>query len=73
MPSFSFKNSFPTLDWTLIAQVPYDEALVPMHNFGWRFIYLVLFTGLTVVGSALVYSRLLSRPIIETDPHLDEL
>ncbi len=73
LPSFSFKNSFPTLDWTLITEEPYDEALVPMYNFGWRFIYLVLFTGLAVVGSALVYSRLLSRPIIETDAHLDEL
>jgi len=73
LPQFQFKDRLPEIDWYVVVQVPYDEVSAPFRNINTWFFYIVFFMGAVVVILALIFSWLLSKPVIETDPHLERL
>ncbi len=73
LPSTRLKDSFPELDWYLVVEQPYEQAYGSFLNIRANFIWLVVFSVLLVGILSLVFSRLLARPVIETDPHLEQL
>jgi hypothetical protein len=73
LPGSRFRDSFPTLNWTLVAQQGYSEMLLPFYRINTRFFYIILFVVLLVVACSLLYSKLLTRAPVETDPHLERL
>jgi bacteriorhodopsin len=54
-------------------QQPRDEALAIFRNINTRFLYILLFTVLVVVFLSFFVSWYLSKPLIEVDPHLEQL
>jgi hypothetical protein len=73
LPQFQFRERLPEIDWHLVVQVPYDEVSAPFRNINTWFFYIVFFMGAVVVILALIFSWLLSKPVIESDPHLERL
>jgi hypothetical protein len=73
LPQFRMKDSLPELDWYLTVQQPRDEALAIFRNINTRFLYILLFTVLVVVFLSFFVSWYLSKPLIEVDPHLEQL
>ncbi len=63
----------PELDWILVVQEPYEEVFSPFRNLNRRFIYIAVFGIALVLVLALIFSRILSRPVIEVDPHLERI
>jgi hypothetical protein len=73
LPQFQFRDRLPETDWSVVVQVPYDEVSAPFRNINTWFFYIVFFMGAVVVILAFIFSWLLSKPVIETDPHLERL
>jgi hypothetical protein len=73
LPQFRLKDRMPELDWHLVVQQPYEEVFSPFQNLTRWFIYIVVFSIVLVLVLALIFSRILSRPAIEADPHLERL
>ena len=67
LPQFRFKDKLPEVDWNVVIQVPYDEVSAPFRNINTWFFYIVFILGAVVVILALIFSWLLSKPVIETD------
>ena len=73
LPRFRVKQTYPELDWYRIIQQPYSEAFAPFSNIDTRLFYITLFSLLVVVILSRIFSWILSRPVIEIDPHLERL
>ena len=73
LPQFRLKDRMPELDWILVVQEPYEEVFSPFRNLNRRFIYIAVFGIALVLVLALIFSRILSRPVIEVDPHLERI
>jgi hypothetical protein len=73
LPPFRLKDSLPELDWVLAVSQPRNEALSFFRNINSRFAYIILFTVVVVGILSVLFSWVLSKPVIETDPHLERL
>lgn len=73
LPTTRLKETYPELDWYLVVSQPHDAAYGTFLNLHLDYLWLVAFSVLLVFVLAIVYSRLLARPVIETDPHLEQL
>jgi hypothetical protein len=73
LPPFRLKDSLPELDWVLAVSQPRNEALSFFRNINSRFAYIILFTVVLVGLLSVFFSWMLSKPVIETDPHLERL
>lgn len=73
LPEFGVKEKIPELDWLVIIQSPYDDVFAPFGNLRSWFTYISLCSIALVVVLSLVFTWLLSKPIIETDPHLEKV
>ena len=73
LPQFRLKDRMPELDWILVVQEPYEEVFSPFRNLNRWFIYIAVFGVALVLVLALIFSRILSRPVIEVDPHLERI
>lgn len=73
LPQFRLKDRMPELDWYLVVQEPYEEVFSPFRNLNSWFIYIAVFGVALVLVLALIFSRILSRPAIEADPHLERI
>lgn len=73
LPSFRFKDQFPGLDWVMVAELPCTEAFAPLQQMNRWFLFIVLFAFLMVLGSAAAFSWMLSKPVVEIDPHLERV
>jgi hypothetical protein len=73
MPRTKLKDTYPELDWYVAVQQPRDEAFLPFNRFTIRFLYIILFTVVTVLMLSLVFTWIMGKPVIETDPHLERL
>ena len=73
LPQFRIKDLIPDLDWYVVTNGPYDEVFAPFQNLEARFIYIVVGSLVVVVVLAIVFSRMLSKPVIASDPHLERL
>jgi hypothetical protein len=73
LPNFSIKDRIPELDWIVVIQAPYDEVFLPFQNLRSWFVYIVLGSIILIMTLSLFFSWVLSKPIIETDPHLEKV
>ena len=73
LPHFRIKDQIPELDWQVIIQAPYDEVFLPFQNLRSWFVYIVLLSVILIMVLSMVFSWVLSKPIIETDPHLEKV
>ena len=73
LPQAGVKTEIPELDWVLVVESPYAEVFSPFRNLRSWFLYIVLFSVGLVILLSLFFTWILSRPIIETDPHLDRV
>ncbi len=73
LPRSRLKDQMPELNWILVVQQPYDEVFSPFRNLNSRFIYFAVFGVALVLVMALIFSRILSKPAIEVDPHLERI
>jgi sensor histidine kinase YesM len=73
LPQFRIKDRIPELDWQVIIQAPYDEVFLPFQNLRSWFVYIVLMSVILIMLLSMVFSWVLSKPIIETDPHLEKV
>lgn len=73
LPRSSIKDQIPELDWSVIIQAPYDEVFLPFQNLRSWFVYIVLASIILIMALSLFFSWVLSKPIIETDPHLEKV
>ncbi len=67
------QETYPELDWYLLVREPEEATYGPLLNLNWQFLGIVLFSVLVVLASAAVFSWLLTRPVIESDPQLNKL
>lgn len=73
LPTLSIKDRIPELDWHVIMQAPYEEVFMPFQNLRSWFVYIVLASVILVMVLSMIFSWVLSKPIIETDPHLEQV
>jgi len=73
LPQFRIKDRIPELDWHVIIQAPFDEVFLPFQNLRSWFVYIVLMSVILIMLLSMVFSWVLSKPIIETDPHLEKV
>ncbi len=73
LPQFRIKDLIPDLDWYVVINGAYDEVFAPFQNLNKWFIYIVVASLLVVVVLAIIFSRMLSKPLIESDPHFERL
>ncbi len=73
LPQFRINDLIPDLDWYVVINGAYDEVFAPFQNLNKWFIYIVVSSLLVVVILAILFSRMLSKPLIESDPHLERL
>jgi len=69
----SFAETFPHLNWLIVASLPVKGLLGPLSQLRNYFIALLLGVFLAAFVVTLMLSRVESRPIIEEDPHLERL
>lgn len=68
-----FRETYSELDWYLVVQEPHPTATGPFSKINLHFLYVLVFSIIVVLVLSFVFSKVLSKPIIETDPHLDKL
>jgi hypothetical protein len=73
LPRSGIKDQIPELDWNVIIQAPHSEVFLPFQHLRSWFVYIAIFSVIVIIVLSLVFSWVLSRPIIETDPHLKEV
>ncbi len=73
LPQFRIKDLIPDLDWYVVINGSYDEVFAPFQNLNTWFIYIVIGSLVLVVILAIAFSRILSKPVIASDPHLERL
>lgn len=73
LPQTRLKSIFPELDWYLVAQKSRRALYGYFLNITWSYLYIVLFSVAVVGALSLLFSWILQRPVIETDPHLEQL
>jgi hypothetical protein len=73
LPQFKMKDSLPELDWYLTVEQPRSEALLLFGNINTKFVYILVFTVVLVGLLSVLFSWILAKPVIETDPHLERL
>lgn len=67
------KDTYPELDWYLMVERPHSSEIGAFAGMNLKFIYIVIFSAVVVLILSWVFSKVLARPIIETDPHLEKL
>jgi len=73
MPKFTIKSKIPTLDWVVLVESPYSEVFAPFRNLRSWFVYFAILSVALVILLAVIFTWILSKPIIETDPHLEQV
>ncbi len=73
LPRNRLKDTYPELDWYLVVSQPYRDAYGSFLNLHTNYLWLVVFSVLLVFVLSFVFTKLLARPVIETDPHLEQL
>ncbi|UCF39026.1 MAG: cache domain-containing protein, partial [Acidobacteriota bacterium] len=73
LPTLSVKDRLPELGWTLVIQAPYEDVVFPIRDLKRWFLYIVIFSVSLVIILSLVFTWILSKPIVEIDPHLDRV
>lgn len=73
LPRFGMKQRIPGLDWYVLIQAPYGEVFYPFQVLSSWFLYIVLFSVAVVIVLSVIFTWILSKPLIETDMHLERL
>ena len=73
LPQSRLRDRMPELDWILVVQQPYEEVFSPFRNLNSQFIFFAVGGVALVLVLAVIFSWLLSRPVIEADPHLERI
>jgi hypothetical protein len=69
----NFQQMYPHLNWMLVTTGTKGEILDPLNQLNRYFIYLVIAVMAACLIATLILSREESRPLVEQDPHLEEL
>jgi hypothetical protein len=73
LPQSQLATFFPELKWYIFTDQLYPESMEPVHGLkGTAMVYIAMMF-LLIILLALWFSKILSRPTIETDLHLEEL
>ena len=73
LPPSGVNARVPALDWYVVVQHDRATAMAPMGDLNSRFFLIVVVTVIVILVLALVFTRMLSKPIVEIDPHFDEI
>ncbi len=73
LPQFRIKDLIPDLDWYVVINGSYDQVFAPFQNLNAWFIYIVVGSLIVVVVLAIIFSRILSKPLIASDPRLERI
>lgn len=73
LPHFGIRDRLPELDWYLIIYAPAAEIYRPFQNVTAWFLYIVLFSVAIIIFLSLIFSWYLTKPVIEIDPHLEQI
>ncbi len=73
LPVTKLQATYPELDWYLVVQKKRDSAHGYFLHITRSFFYIVAFSIGLVIVLSIVFSWILSRPVIEVDPHLEQL
>ncbi len=69
----SFTDLYPHLNWIVAATADVDEITGPLRQLRKFFIFLLLGVFLAALVVTLVLSRVEAKPVLEEDPHLEQL
>ncbi len=69
----SFTDLYPHLNWIVATTANVDEITGPLRQLRKYFVVLVLSVFLAALVVTLVLSRVETRPVLEEDPHLEQL
>lgn len=67
------QHTYPELDWYVVVEAAREQVFASFRQAFSLYLSIVVFIVLSVGALSLVFSWLLSRPVIETDPHLEKL
>lgn len=73
LPDSRFQETYPELDWYLVVQKKREAAYGYFLNITRSFLYIVAFSVVVVIALSVAFSWILRRPVIEVDPHLEQL
>ena len=73
LPEFSVQSKIPLLDWVVVVESPYSGVFGPFQNLRSWFVYFAVLSVGLVILLAVIFTWILSKPIIETDPHLENV
>ncbi len=73
LPSARLAASVPQLDWVVVIEAERNEVFAPFRNLRSWYAYLAVFGLVLVVVLSLIFTWFLSKPIVEVDPHLDQI
>lgn len=73
LPEFSVSGKLPNLNWIVVVESPRDEVFTPFSNLRQMLVYIAVLMVAIVIGLSIFFTWVLSKPIIETDPHLQEV
>lgn len=62
LSSFS-KIELPQLNWTIMAEIDYEEAMVPIRSYGYNIIYIILLLSLLLLGVVALLSNTITAPL----------
>jgi hypothetical protein len=69
----AFTQTYPNLDWNIISMAEADTFVGPLTNLRTYCMALLIGTMLVSVIAAFMLSDVESKPVIEEDPHLEEI
>ncbi len=73
LPPSGINARVPELDWYVVVQHDRDTAMAPMADLNSRFLVIVAVTVVVTLVLAMIFTRMLSKPVIEIDPHFDQI
>ncbi len=73
LPRAGVNTEIPELNWVLFIEAPYGEVFSPFQDLRSWFLYIALISVGLVIVLALIFTWILSKPIIQTDPHLERI
>jgi hypothetical protein len=73
LPQFGIDGRIPGLEWYVVIQSPYDDVFAPFGSMRSLFMYIVGFGVALIIILSVVFTWVLSKPVIETDPHLEHV
>lgn len=73
MPPAGVNARIPELDWYVLVELDRQSALAPLSGLNSSFFLIVAATVTVILLLAAAFTRMLSKPVVEIDPHFERI